>query len=95
DYSPAYTEEFLVTINYPNGSVSQWYTKGSEIYLKANVNFFQTAKWVGTYNETNGGSILVNEPISEDEVLGVNYIPIIGIISIIIAVGIIVFLMKK
>ncbi|AWR94068.1 thermopsin [Acidianus brierleyi] len=95
DYSPAYTEEFLVTIKYTNGSVSQWYTKGSEIYLKANVNFFQTAKWVGTYNETNGGSILVNEPISEDEVLGINYIPIIGIISIIIVVGIIVFLRKK
>ncbi|BDC17346.1 hypothetical protein HS5_02360 [Acidianus sp. HS-5] len=95
NYYPNYTEEFLVTIHYTNGTITEWLADGSNLCLYAKTDIFQTIKWVGTFNVNNGEKIEVTSPITETEVICVNYTVVLGIVAIAVIIGVIIFIIRR
>ena len=62
-------KQFLVTID----SQQEWVTQGEKIVLNANIPFYETAVFTGTYNVPPGSAIIVNSPINEKLVTHLNY----------------------
>jgi len=86
-------KQFLVTIN----NVSSWHNQGSTVTLNANIPFYDTGEFIGTYNVSPNSVITVNSPITEKLVLFPNYVfygTVIGIILVIAGV-VVIFIRRK
>ncbi|AHC52029.1 hypothetical protein SUSAZ_08890 [Sulfolobus acidocaldarius SUSAZ] len=80
--------QYLVTIN----GNSSWYNNGSTVVLNANIPFYMTGKYIGTYNVSPGAELVVNRPLVENLTETINLPVIIGIgaLIIIVVLGIVV-----
>ncbi|QIW25246.1 hypothetical protein EWF20_14550 [Sulfolobus sp. S-194] len=76
-----YESEYLVNIN----GKSFWLFNGSRVDLYVEAPFYYTVKWIGTYNVPNNYSIIVRSPITERAVYTINFINIISIGSLLLA----------
>ncbi|MUM65144.1 hypothetical protein D1867_07840 [Acidianus infernus] len=72
--------------------VSKWYNAGSKIILNATVPIYEVGEFIGTYNVSPGSMIVVNSPVVERLVENVNYVFIILVTVIVLAISIIVFI---
>ena len=70
-----YEPEYLVNIN----GKSFWAFNGSGITLYVGSPFYYTVKWIGTYNVPNKYTIIVHSPITERAVYTINFINIVSI----------------
>ena len=73
-------KQFLVVIN----GIAGWYNQGQKIRLIAEIPFYETGVFTGTYNVSPGNIITVNTPITEKLVTHLNYY--LFIILLIVAV---------
>ncbi len=71
--SPSYEEDFRVTLQYPNGTVTEYVPEHDEVKLQYNAPFYDTVKWTGTYDLPNGASVEINSPIHEEAEVSLNY----------------------
>ncbi len=91
---PPYVVEYLVKIN----GNSTWYPAGSTLMLSAPQGFFQTVTWNGTYNEPNGATIKVDQPIVESSTTSLNYVNlgiVVTIVVLAIALLVAVFIKRR
>ncbi|AAY81152.1 thermopsin [Sulfolobus acidocaldarius] len=80
--------QYLVTIN----GNSSWHNNGSTIVLNANIPFYMTGKYIGTYNVSPGAELVVNRPLVENLTETIN-LPVtigIGALIIIVILGVVV-----
>jgi thermopsin len=95
-YNLSFTKQYLVIINYPNGTVANWYNEGSTLRLYYPNLFFQNVRFLGTYNVSNDYYVNVTKPIIESVVIELNLYPILIIgVLIIIIITIIIIIRKK
>ncbi|WP_338602294.1 thermopsin family protease [Sulfolobus tengchongensis] len=96
-------KQYKVSINSPvpillngkkiNGSI--WVTEGSNITLSAQIPFYETGKFIGTYNISPNQEITVYQPIVETLELSINIFFIIIITFIIVAILIGIILVAR
>ncbi|AEB95100.1 thermopsin [Metallosphaera cuprina] len=84
-------KQFLVSIN----NVSTWYPAGSTLVLNASVPFYESATFKGNYTLSPGSQIVVNGPITENLVIGPNYLFILSLVSIAVIVVLTLVLIRR
>jgi len=75
-----------------NGSI--WINTGTIVKLSASIPFYEVGRFIGTYNLTLGGTIVVNKPIVEKLQLSINNL-LLEITAIIIVIVIIMLILRK
>ncbi len=92
DLKLPYITEYLVTVN----GNSSWYPVGSTVTLIAPQNFFQTVTWKGTYQEPNGATLKVNQPIVETPSYSLNYVNVgVTAVVLILVVALLIAIFKR